>query len=82
MELHVQDDQLFMVLVGGTSVRSGSGDGFVEEGKDLALLVATLDQSVVEFLGLCQLVLGITTQGVDPEEAAIDNSWEQPRGVG
>ena len=49
VELHVEDDQFFMVLVGGTSVGSGSGDGFLEKGKHLASLVATLDQSVVEF---------------------------------
>ena len=68
----VQHNQLSQGMIGCRSrVGLGSLDGSIEDGQELAALVASLNEPAVELFGSSQLVFRVTAESVNPKEVPI-----------
>ena len=65
----------------GSCVVLGPGDGFLEQRKELVLLVSSDDQALVELLGSVVSVGFICAQCLDSEQGAKYYTREEPGGV-
>ena len=67
---------------GGAAIALGLFNGLLEEGQQMLLLVASNNEPLVELFGSNMPVRFFRAQGLDSEQGAKHNAWQQARGVG